>query len=92
MHTYFKDSFACSGYCKPAELFSFNLSISIGKPEKVCRDDLKQEVYIIFSFPSIIAIIAAGTSAIAFTAQYWLWKDYIVDSSKSLPKHAIQPS
>lgn len=33
MHTYFKDSFACSGYCKPAELFSFNLSISIGKPD-----------------------------------------------------------
>ena len=93
MHTYFKDSFACSGYCKPAELFSFNLSISNGRLDKVCRDDLKQEVYIIFSFPSIIAIIAAGTSAIAFTAQYWLWKEYKDVKSKSLPKPAaIKPS
>lgn len=49
----------------------------------MCRDDLKQEVYIIFSFPSIIAMIAAGTSAIAFTAQYWLWKEYEVDKSRS---------
>ena len=79
MHTYFKDSFDCSGYCKPAELFAWNLSISKGRPQKVCRDDMKQEVYLIFMFPAIIAIIGAGTSAIAFTAQYWLWKDYKAD-------------
>ena len=51
----------------------------------MCRDDLKQEVYIIFSFPSIIAMIAAGTCAIAFTAQYWLWKEYEIGKPKIEP-------
>lgn len=76
MHDYLKDSFDCSGYCQPSELFSFNIDILEGRPTKTCRDDLKQEMYLIFMFPAIISIIGAGTSAIAFTAQYWLWKDY----------------
>ena len=40
---------------------------------------MKQEMYIIFMFPAIIAIIGAGTSSIAFPAQYWLWKEYQVE-------------
>ena len=34
-------------------------------------------------FPAIIAIIGAGTSAIAFPTQYWLWKKYIDVSSQA---------
>ena len=76
MHKYLKESFGCSGYCQPAELFGWSLSIKDGRPSKMCRDDIKQELYLIFMFPAIISIIGAATSATLLTAQYWLWKDY----------------
>lgn len=79
MHKYLSDSFNCSGYCKPAELFAWNLSIEAGKPEKVCRDDIKLEMNSIFAFPALIATIGAIASALAFTAQYLLWKSHKAD-------------
>lgn len=76
MHKYLKESFECSGYCQPAELFGWNLAIKDGRPSKVCRDDIKQELYLIFMFPAIISIIGGFTSGVLLMAQYFLWKPY----------------
>ena len=81
MHTYLSESFSCSGYCKPVELFTWNLPLSMGKADKLCRDDIKHEMYLIFMFPAIIAIIGAGASIIAFPTQYLLWKKYEADQT-----------
>ena len=78
MSHYVSENHSCSGICRPTTLFGFNLNIKNGVPQSssTCIDELKNELYLTFAFPAIIAIVTLLTSIKLFVSQYWLWKRY----------------
>ena len=54
---YFEEQYLCSGICRSA-LFYYSLSITEGKPEKVCLMFLKEEVQNNLAYMGVAAIVA----------------------------------
>ena len=54
---YLDDKYECSGYCFDT-LFGYSTHIDDGKREGTCVDGVKKELYLVFSFPAITALIA----------------------------------
>ena len=78
MSHYISENHHCAGICKPPTLFGFNMPIEDGVPgsSSTCIDELRNEFYLTFAFPAIIAIVTLLTSIKLFISQYWLWKKY----------------
>ena len=67
LHTYFNDSFECSGYCKRT-LFTWETPIEKGRPEETCRSKVAEELGSIFSFLASACIAGSLITTAAFIA------------------------
>ena len=72
---FFESHFKCNGYCY-VSLFSWGRAVRDGQPSNTCLEPLKQELYFIFMFPSIVAAISLVFGAVALPAQFLLWKEW----------------
>ena len=72
---YFRKDLECTSYCYE-HIFGWDFPIEDGRPAGVCRDELKHEVYLVFKYPAVVALVAAIVSGVALPTQYLLWKSY----------------
>mmetsp|Transcript_1748 Transcript_1748/g.2447 ORF Transcript_1748/g.2447 Transcript_1748/m.2447 type:complete len:169 (+) Transcript_1748:503-1009(+) len=72
---YFEEQYNCSGICKSA-LFYYSLSVTEGKPDKVCLMYLKEEVQSNLAYMGVAAIVAGLVMLATFLFQYCLWAEY----------------
>lgn len=72
---YFNDDLNCNSYCFE-QLFSWGMPLEKGRPIGTCNNAIQEELYLVFMFPAIVALIAGITSGIALPTQYLLWRGY----------------
>lgn len=52
------------------------MTLAENVPTGTCIVAIKDEMYLVFMFPAIVALIAGLMSGIALPVQYLLWKSY----------------
>ena len=84
---YLNEELNCNGYCFD-QLFAWNIPIKEGRPLGTCVEPIKREMYLVFMFPAIVALIGSIISGITLPIQYLLWKRYPARAAtnKSLQK------